>query len=213
MPVSTDRDADRDGPFEGGDLHGTNSCSRGTRNRQRSLPPPVRRPAGPERARATVLTSPQRRNTPPCGTHPAMAHPRSRNSARAVASASAVRDPELAEGRKIARARQVHVIREEALPEGRRLYIFKANETSGEAVVDADGAFKKAKCTCSFFYKNSLRAGPCRHLLDRASAAARLRGGASAPGVPVEPRAGLAAIRRRPATRRRSASRSLAASR
>lgn len=73
--------------------------------------------------------------------------------------------PELAEGRNIARARQVHVVREEALPEGQRLFVFKANETSAEAVVDADGAFRKALCTCSFYHRNRLRAGPCRHLV------------------------------------------------
>ena len=73
--------------------------------------------------------------------------------------------PELAAGRKIAEGKQVRVEREEALAGGRRLYVFKAQETSCEAVVDADLAFKKAKCTCSYFYKNGLRAGPCRHLI------------------------------------------------
>ncbi len=57
------------------------------------------------------------------------------------------------------------MIREEALPGGRRLYVFKALETSSEAVIDADGAILRAKCTCSFFFKNRLRAGPCRHLV------------------------------------------------
>jgi SWIM zinc finger len=73
--------------------------------------------------------------------------------------------PELSAGRRIAKDKLVHVLREEPLPGGRRLYVFKAMETSAEAVVDADGAFKKAKCTCSFFYKSRLRAGPCRHLV------------------------------------------------
>lgn len=73
--------------------------------------------------------------------------------------------PELAAGRKIAAARQLRVERAEAIGGGRRLYVFKAQDTSCEAVVDADLAFKKAKCTCSFFYKNGLRAGPCRHLV------------------------------------------------
>ncbi|MFO0759431.1 MAG: SWIM zinc finger family protein [Byssovorax sp.] len=73
--------------------------------------------------------------------------------------------PELAEGRKIAAAKQVKVVREEAVAGGARLYVFKAGETSAEAVVDSDGAFRKAKCSCSFFFKSRLRAGPCRHLV------------------------------------------------
>jgi predicted nucleic acid-binding Zn finger protein len=74
--------------------------------------------------------------------------------------------PELAEGRRIAAQKGgVRVLREEALAGGRRLFVFKALETSSEAVIDADGAFKGGKCTCSFFYKNKLRSGPCRHLV------------------------------------------------
>jgi hypothetical protein len=73
--------------------------------------------------------------------------------------------PELAAGRQLAAGRRVRVERDEALGGGRRLIVFKAQETSCEAVVDSDLAFKKAKCTCSFFYKNGLRAGPCRHLV------------------------------------------------
>ncbi len=57
------------------------------------------------------------------------------------------------------------VLREEALSGGRRLYVFKALDTSSEAVLDADGTIRAAKCTCSFFFKNRLRAGPCRHLV------------------------------------------------
>jgi len=73
--------------------------------------------------------------------------------------------PELVAGRRIAEANQLRVEREEVLAGGRRLFVFKAQETSCEAVVDADLVFKKAKCNCSFFYKNGLRAGPCRHLI------------------------------------------------
>jgi hypothetical protein len=89
--------------------------------------------------------------------------------------------PELAEGRRIARDKQVNVVREEALSGGRRLYVFKAMDTSAEAVIDADGAFKQAKCTCSFFFKSRLRAGPCRHLI--ALKLAVLEGGAPPPAV------------------------------
>jgi len=90
--------------------------------------------------------------------------------------------PELAEGRKIARDKQVKVLREEALSGGRRLYVFKAMDTSAEAVIDADGAFKQAKCTCSFFFKSRLRAGPCRHLI--ALKLAVLESGAPPPPPP-----------------------------
>jgi hypothetical protein len=73
--------------------------------------------------------------------------------------------PEIAEGRAIAQANAVQILREEAHGAGLRLYVFKAMDTSAEAMVDADGAFRKARCTCSFFYRNRLRAGPCRHLV------------------------------------------------
>ncbi|MFO0592548.1 MAG: SWIM zinc finger family protein [Polyangiaceae bacterium] len=73
--------------------------------------------------------------------------------------------PELANGRRMAAENAVRVQREEALAGGRRLYVFKVQETSCEVVIDADLAFKKAKCTCSYFHKGGLRAGPCRHLI------------------------------------------------
>ena len=73
--------------------------------------------------------------------------------------------PELAAGRRLAAGNDVVVEREVALPSGRRLFVFKVKETSCEAVVDSDLAFSKAKCTCSYFYKSGLRAGPCRHLI------------------------------------------------
>lgn len=73
--------------------------------------------------------------------------------------------PELAAGKQIAQEKKVKVLREEALPGGSRLYVFEAADIAAEAVIDADGAFKKAKCSCSFFFKSRLRAGPCRHLI------------------------------------------------
>jgi hypothetical protein len=93
--------------------------------------------------------------------------------------------PELAEGRSLARLKKVNILREEALPEGRRLFVFKVNDTSAEAIVDADGAFRKAKCTCSFFYRNRLRAGPCRHLI--ALRIGVLGGNAPPPSTAVPP--------------------------
>ena len=113
--------------------------------------------------------------------------------------------PELAAGKQIAREKKVQVLREEAVAGGRRLYVFKALGVSAEAVVDADGAFKKAKCSCSFFHKSRLRAGPCRHLI--ALKLAVLEGGAATvtvtvitPGA-VTPAAGARAPSRSGATR------------
>lgn len=72
--------------------------------------------------------------------------------------------PELAEGRRIAEG-AVEIAREEHLSGARRVLVAKARGTSCELLLDADGAIQKAKCSCSYFYKNRLRAGPCRHLI------------------------------------------------
>jgi len=71
--------------------------------------------------------------------------------------------PEISEGIRLATS--VVVEREEQLPQSKRLFVAKVQNTSCEAIVDADGQLGKARCTCSFFYKSRLRAGPCRHLL------------------------------------------------
>ena len=71
--------------------------------------------------------------------------------------------PEITEGIRL--AANVLVEREEQLPQGKRLFVAKVQNTSCEAIVDADGQLGKARCTCSFFFKSRLRAGPCRHLL------------------------------------------------
>jgi len=71
--------------------------------------------------------------------------------------------PEISEGVRL--AANVVVEREEQLPHGKRLFVVKVQNTSCEAMVDADGQLGKARCSCSFFYKSRLRAGPCRHLL------------------------------------------------
>ncbi|APR88033.1 hypothetical protein A7982_13382 [Minicystis rosea] len=73
--------------------------------------------------------------------------------------------PELAEGKRLATEKRVKVRREEALAGGRRLYVFDAGNTQAEAVIDNDGVLKDAKCSCSFYFKNRLRAGPCRHVV------------------------------------------------
>jgi hypothetical protein len=47
----------------------------------------------------------------------------------------------------------------------KRLVVAKVKGTSCEALFDLDGVLSRAKCTCSFFHRMRLRAGPCRHLL------------------------------------------------
>jgi len=71
--------------------------------------------------------------------------------------------PEVVAGRRI--KDKIRILREETLSAGRRLLVAKAGDTSCEGILDADGRFTRAKCSCSYFYKNRLRAGPCRHLL------------------------------------------------
>jgi len=71
--------------------------------------------------------------------------------------------PEITEGIKLSPS--VKLEREEPLPHGKCLYVGEVAGTSCEAVVDADGQVSKGRCSCSFFYKTRLRAGPCRHLL------------------------------------------------
>ena len=74
--------------------------------------------------------------------------------------------PELAAGRALAAEGKVKILRREALDGGRRLFVFTAGgEQETEAVLDADGAFKSARCHCKFFRQNRLRGGPCRHLI------------------------------------------------
>jgi hypothetical protein len=72
---------------------------------------------------------------------------------------------ELTAARQIVADRHVAIERDEPLAGGRRLLVARAGGTGCEGIVDLDGAFRGAKCSCSFFYRNRLRAGPCRHLL------------------------------------------------
>ncbi len=73
--------------------------------------------------------------------------------------------PELAHGRRIHREGKVRIVREETLGGGRRMIAAAAEKTECEGILDADGSYTKAKCSCSYFFKNRLRGGPCRHLL------------------------------------------------
>ena len=73
--------------------------------------------------------------------------------------------PELDAARKAVANTDVKITREEPLEGGRRIYAGVVGNVQCEGILDLDGAFKNAKCSCSFFYKNRLRQGPCRHLL------------------------------------------------
>lgn len=73
-------------------------------------------------------------------------------------------NPELVEGRKLFQVGSVS-IQNETFEAGKRVLAGKVGGTACEATFDADLAYVRAKCTCSHFFKNRLRMGPCRHLL------------------------------------------------
>jgi hypothetical protein len=73
--------------------------------------------------------------------------------------------PELAHGQRLHREKKVKVERDEMLAGGRRMIVAKVEKVPCEGILDADGAYSRAKCQCSYFFKNRLRGGPCRHLL------------------------------------------------
>jgi hypothetical protein len=73
--------------------------------------------------------------------------------------------PELLHGQRIQREKKVKITRDEVLPGGRRMITAIAEKTPCEGILSADGAYTRAKCQCSYFFKNRLRGGPCRHLL------------------------------------------------
>lgn len=70
-----------------------------------------------------------------------------------------------------ARSLSARVERDERAPSGLRAVVAKVGGTTVEALLDNDGIFKRAKCSCSHFYKGGLKKGPCRHLLALRSAA------------------------------------------
>lgn len=92
--------------------------------------------------------------------------------------------PELVEGRRMAQTSgAVKISRDELLPDMKHIVVAKVEGTSCEAIFDLDLVIKKAKCSCSFFHKSGLRAGPCRHLL----ALRMVAEGRTAPDAPVAP--------------------------
>lgn len=72
---------------------------------------------------------------------------------------------EVVEGRRLAAERRVKLTRDEHPSPSRRFVAATAGKTSCEALFDPDGRMTRARCTCSFFHRSRLRAGPCRHLL------------------------------------------------
>jgi hypothetical protein len=68
---------------------------------------------------------------------------------------------ELVESRKL----QVRIDSTQRLDGGRRHYSASIGRTDLEAIFDADGVLKRAKCPCTHFRRSGLRVGPCRHLL------------------------------------------------
>lgn len=74
-------------------------------------------------------------------------------------------NPELEAARRAIRDGNVRLERSENIGDSRLLLAGAVGKTECEALLDADGIFKKGQCSCSFFYKHRLRRGPCRHLL------------------------------------------------
>lgn len=72
---------------------------------------------------------------------------------------------ELAKGKELFLGARVAVAKSETVPGDKRYLAAKIAGESCEAIVDGDGLMTRAKCSCHHFYKNGLRAGPCRHLL------------------------------------------------
>ncbi|MFN7702073.1 MAG: SWIM zinc finger domain-containing protein [Deltaproteobacteria bacterium] len=73
--------------------------------------------------------------------------------------------PELAEGKRLFLGARVAETKTEPNPGGKRYLAAKIAGETCEAIVDGDGLMARAKCSCHHFFKNGLRAGPCRHLL------------------------------------------------
>ena len=69
------------------------------------------------------------------------------------------------------RALPVRLTKDERLPSGLRVLEGTAGKQEVQALLDADGIFKRAKCKCSHFYTGGLKKGPCRHLMALRTAA------------------------------------------
>jgi hypothetical protein len=72
---------------------------------------------------------------------------------------------ELVKGKELFLGARVAVSKTEPVPQDRRYLAAKIAGETCEAIVDGDGLMTRARCSCHHFFKNGLRAGPCRHLL------------------------------------------------
>lgn len=72
---------------------------------------------------------------------------------------------ELVKGRELFLGARVGLSKSEPITGGKRYLAAKVAGETCEAIVDPDGLMTRARCSCHHFFKNGLRAGPCRHLL------------------------------------------------
>lgn len=72
---------------------------------------------------------------------------------------------ELTGARKLLAGRAVEVTGEEAAGRLRVVLGKMPGAQQVELGLDPDGVIRKGRCTCSFYYRNKLRQGPCRHIL------------------------------------------------
>lgn len=71
---------------------------------------------------------------------------------------------ELTKGKELFLGGRVALEKSEIVGPKRYLSAKVAGDTC-EALIDSDGLMTRARCSCHHFFKNGLRAGPCRHLL------------------------------------------------
>ena len=74
-------------------------------------------------------------------------------------------NPEIVAGRDLAARGRARVLSQAEAPAGGKVITGECDQKPVEMLLDADGRIKRAKCTCSHFYRGGLRMGPCRHLL------------------------------------------------
>lgn len=73
--------------------------------------------------------------------------------------------PELIAARELFVGHGVQIERDEVLSQGKHLLVAKVRGERCETVLDADGGFSRARCSCTHFRRFGLRNGACRHLL------------------------------------------------
>jgi hypothetical protein len=91
-------------------------------------------------------------------------------------------DPESKAARELVGRGKVKIKSQQEGPGNTRLFTGYIDGTPIELLIDADGAIRRGKCTCSHHYQYGLRRGPCRHLLALRAVATSLPGAAEAPG-------------------------------